>query len=81
MMFPIIGSRTEINVLQIVSAHEDKGGDEWVLRMTDDKQFTVSKGEYHAIRELLNMPGAGCVPGFPAGYQITLTGTAMPPTV
>lgn len=53
-MFPIEGGKVEINPQQIVSAHKEKGGDEWVLYMTDDKTFTVSKGEYAQLRELVN---------------------------
>lgn len=53
-MFPIEGGKVEINPQQIVSAHKEKGGDKWVLYMTDDKTFTVSKGEYAQLRELVN---------------------------
>ena len=53
-MFPIEGGKVEINPQQIVSAHKDKDGDTWTLFMNDDKMYVVNKGEYAAIRELVN---------------------------
>jgi hypothetical protein len=80
MMYALIGGKVEINVLQLVSAHRSKDGNEWTLRLTDDKEFTVSKTEYNEIRTLLNaLSGSSGVPPLPVGYQITLTGTATPP--
>ena len=50
-MFPINGGKTEINPQQIVMAAKQKGGDEWRLYMTDDKEIVVTKHEYAEIRE------------------------------
>ena len=51
MMFKIGSGKTEINLLQIVSAHRDKNGDHWEIQMTDNKTFSVTKGEYAQLRE------------------------------
>lgn len=81
-MYAIDGGKTEINVNQIVSAHKEKGGDEWKLFMTDDKTYTVPKSDYTAIRALVGAGSGGGLPPAPPPplpvYTIVLNGTASP---
>lgn len=78
-MYAIQGGKVEINPTQIVSAHKEKGGDEWRLFMTDDKTFVVTKHEYSELK-LLSC-GGGSTPTpitLPPHFTISLQGTVDP---
>jgi len=53
-MFPIGSGKSEINPLQVVASEKSKDGESWTVYMTDDKQFTLTKGEYAELRKLTN---------------------------
>jgi len=53
MMYPVEGGKVEINPDQIVTAHKEKGGDQWRLYMNDNKEVIVTKHEYAEIRPCL----------------------------
>lgn len=51
MLFDL-GNKTWINVQQIVTAQEEKGGDEYRLFMNDDKVVVVTKSQFYEIRTM-----------------------------
>jgi hypothetical protein len=75
MMYAVDG-KTDINVRQIVSAHQSKDGETRTLYLTDDKTYVVSKGQYTEIRGMLGEQPAPTPISSPLLFNIQLAGTA-----
>ena len=54
--FPINGGKVYINPMQVVSAERSKDGESYTIYMTDDKTFTLTKGDFNALKTEMERP-------------------------